>query len=200
MNLRKIRGFTLIELLIAIIILAIISALAYGGLNSILKNHAILTQKTESLTQLTQTLTQLQNDLRHIVPRPIHDKFNTLLPALRLETINGLLLSFTRGGIPNPTAVKRNSLQRIDYIFLNNTLKKRIWLTVDYNNEADYYEEIVLSALSQFKVEVLGFDGIWYRQWPGDRSMPADLLPQAIKITFTFSEFGEISRLIELPL
>jgi general secretion pathway protein J len=193
------RGFTLIELLIAVTVLAIMSTLAYQGLNTLLRNHGILTQQAQVLTDMSQAVIQLQNDLRHIVPRPIHDKYN-LLPALRLDPMNPIRLSITRSGIPNPTGIKRSSLQRIDYVFMGNKLTKRNWIVLDNNNEMDYSEQLILSDLSEIKFQVLGLDGIWYSQWPGDRNLPMDLMPKAIKFTFNINPFGEISRIIQLPL
>ena len=193
-------GFTLIELLIAITILAILSAMAYGGLSSVLKNHEILTAQQEKFTELTQLMTQLQKEIRHIVPRPVHDKYSTFIPALRLENGTTVLFSFTRAGIPNPTGRQKNSLQRIDYIFNNKTLKKQTWLTIDRNNSADYSEEIISTTLEKFKVEVLGFDGNVYQQWPLNKTDPLDILPKAIRFTLTNKETGDISRLVELPL
>jgi general secretion pathway protein J len=193
-------GFTLIELLIAITILAILSAMAYGGLGSVLKNHEILSAQQESFTQLTQLITQLQKEIRHIVPRPVHDKYSTFIPALKLENGTTVLFSFTRAGIPNPSGRQKNSLQRIDYIFSNKTLKKQIWLTIDRNNSDAYSEEIISSNLDNFKIELLGFDGAVYQQWPLSKTDPIDILPKAIRFTLASKEAGEISRLVELPI
>lgn len=194
-------GFTLIELLIAITILAILAAMAYSGLNSVLKSHDILTKQQESFNQLSQIITQLQKEIRHIVPRPVHDKYNSLLPAIKLETGTHLLFSFTRAGIPNPSGVQKNSLQRIDYIFAKPVLKRRLWLAVDNNNIEEYQDEIIASNLSQFKIELLGFNGQWYQQWPVKRSDPADILPKLVKFSFiSEAAAGEITRLVELPL
>lgn len=193
-------GFTLIELLIAITVLAIMSAMAYGGLNSVVKNHELLSKQQESFNQVIQIVTQLQKEIRQIVPRPVHDKYSALISALKLETSNEIIFSFTRAGIPNPSGLQRNSLQRIDYLFSGKTLKKRTWLTIDRNNSADYSEEIITTTLAKFKIELLGFDGIWYQQWPTNKNDPIDLLPKAIKFNLMLQDSGEVSRLVELPL
>lgn len=195
-------GFTLIELLIAITMLAIIATMAYGGLNAVLKSHEILSKQQESFKQITQVITELQKEIRYIVPRPVHDKYNMLLPAVKLETGSDLVVfSFTRAGIPNPSGLKKNSLQRIDYFFSKQTLKKRIWLTVDINNINDFREEIIMFPLEQFKIYVLGFNGEWYQQWPPNKQNdPIDLLPKAVKFTLVNEGSGQINRLLELPL
>ena len=192
-------GFTFIELLIAVTVLAIMSTMAYSGLNSVLKSHEILTRQQDDFNQISQLVSQLQRELRQIVPRPVHDKYSSLIPALKLETANGILFSFTRAGIPNPSVLQRNSLQRIDYLFAGQTLKKQIWLTIDRNNSADYKEEIVNNHLTLFKIEVLGFDGLWYSQWPVNNNEAIDALPKAIRFRFATQESGEISRIVELP-
>jgi general secretion pathway protein J len=195
-------GFTLIELLIAITIFAIISVMAYSGLNSVLKSHEMLNKQQQSFKEIAQIITQLQKEIRHIVPRPVHDKYNLVLPAIKVELGTDLVIfSFTRAGIPNPSGIQKNSLQRIDYIFNKQTLRKRIWLTVDINNIEDFREEIVLSPLKQFKVELLGYDNNWYPQWPVDiKTDPVDLLPKAVRFSLVTDELGQISRIVELPL
>jgi general secretion pathway protein J len=200
MNIKPQTGFTLIELLVATVIMAITSVMAYSGLNSVLKSHAILNKQQETINQLSQLVTQLQKEIRQIVARPVRDKYNTLLPALKLDSGTVIVFSFTRAGIPNPTGLQKNSLQRIDYIFNKQTLKKRIWLSLDSNNTNDYREETVADNLEKFKIEVLGFNNTLYPQWPLNRTDPVDILPKAVKFSFTRKESGEINRLVELPL
>jgi type II secretion system protein J len=142
----------------------------------------------------------LQREIRYIVPRPIRDKYNTQLPAVKLEGSGDIIFSFTRAGIPNPTGVQKNSLQRIDYLFTKQLLKKRTWLSIDNNNSEDYREEIISEKLTQFKIEILGFNNNWYQQWPSQKNDPLDLMPKAVKVTLVSAETGEIVRLLELPL
>jgi general secretion pathway protein J len=198
MNKKQRNGFTLIELLIAITVLAIISTMAYGGLNSVLKSHEILSHQQENFNQINQIIKQLQTEIRQIVPRPVHDKYSAFIPALKLESNNGVVFSFTRGGIPNPSGNAKNSLQRIDYIFSNKTLKKQIWLVLDRNNSEDYSEEIISTNLDVFKIELLGFDDVLYQQWPLNKTDAISILPKAVKFTLNSQETGEISRLVEL--
>lgn len=200
MKITPTNGFTLIELLIAITILAILAAMAYGGLNSVLKSHEILNKQQENFNQLNQIISQLEKEIRDIVPRPIHDKYNTLLPALKLDSNNGVVFSFTRAGVPNPSGLQKNPLQRIDYLFSNQSLKKRLWLTVDNNNAEDYVTSTLATDVTQFKIELLGYDGNFYQQWPANQNDAPDILPKAIKFSLKSKESAEINRLVELPL
>ena len=197
---KQLQGFTLIELMIAIIIFSIMATMAYSGLNSVLKSHDLLNKQQENFNQLNQIINQFQKEIRQIVPRPVHDKYSTLIPALKLETSNEIIFSFTRAGIPNPSGLQKNSLQRIDYLFSGKTLKKRTWLTIDRNNSADYSEEIISTNLNKFKIDILGFNNAWYQQWPTNNNDPIDLLPKAIRINLTLQDLGDINRLVELPL
>ena len=200
MKTTKQMGFTLIELMIAITILAIIASMAYSGLNSVLKSHEILTTQQNSFNQLNQIMTQLQREIQAIVPRPVHDKYNEMIPALKLETANTISFSFTRSGIANPLELPKSSLQRIDYFFNGKTLKKQTWLTIDRNNSADYREEIISSDLKTFKIEVMGFNGMWYQQWPLNKKDSLDILPKAIRFSFSTPIAENMTRIVELPL
>ncbi len=193
MNLKA--GFTLIELLIAIVIFALISTMAYSSLNTVLSSYEHLNIQQQRLHTLSKFMFQLQNELRAIIPRPVFDQYNTQLPALSLTATS---LSFTHAGTPMVSKLPKNPLQRLEYFVTAQQLHKKIWLTADRNRAEDFKQYLLLEAISQIKIEALGYDKAWYSEWPTPNT-PLDLLPLAIRIIFTTEKYGEISRLFVLP-
>ena len=56
-------GFTLVEVMIAITIMAVLSVMAWRGLDSVSRANAMLAQRTEDMARLLRALDQLERDL-----------------------------------------------------------------------------------------------------------------------------------------
>lgn len=56
-------GFTLVEVMIAITIMAVLSVMAWRGLDSVSRANAMLEQRTEDMARLLRALDQLERDL-----------------------------------------------------------------------------------------------------------------------------------------
>ncbi len=193
------QGFTLIELLIAISILAILMALSYAGLNSVLISHKHLTAQQTRFKEFNYTFTELHNTLHHITARPVSDAYGTLLPALSLDYNNGLSLSFTRLGRPNPSGLQRSSLQRLRYFIDENTLKKQLWLSPDISDASLFQQNDLINDIETIDITVLADNKTWYRNWPPQDGQPLSLLPKAVKIAITRTDKREFMQIIELP-
>jgi len=193
------KGFTLIELLIAISILAILLSLSYAGLNSVLKNHALLSVQQEQFKQFNQSFTRLRTELHRIIPRPVRDAYNNQQAALSLAP---QFMRFTILGRPNPTHLPRSSLQRIEYFLEDTQFKKRTWLAIDGTDMNHYREEILLDNIQQLQFSALSDKQQWQNLWPPEaieNTNQLTLLPRAIKITLTQEDKDDFIQLIELP-
>ena len=62
-------GFTLVELLVAILIFGILSMLAYGGLDSVIKSRDRTEAELFRLRQIQITFSQLQRDVEQLTAR-----------------------------------------------------------------------------------------------------------------------------------
>jgi len=193
----KTKGFTLIELLISISILAILLSLSYSGLNSVLISHERISKQQEKFKKFNYTFNQLHTELQHIVARPVSDTYNNRLAAFFLSYSNDTEFSFTRAGRPNPSGLRRSSLQRLDYFMDNNTLKKRVWFAPDNSDIQSFKEEELLKNITEIKVEALADNGGWHTTWP-PTGAPLDILPKAIKLTISEKDTGDFVQLIEL--
>lgn len=57
------RGFTLIEVMIAITLMAVLSVMAWRGLDSVTRANAMLEQRTDNIARLMRALDQLERDM-----------------------------------------------------------------------------------------------------------------------------------------
>jgi general secretion pathway protein J len=196
------KGFTLIELLIAISILAILLSLSYAGLNSVLKNHAVLSVQQIKFKQFNSLFSQLHTELQHIIPRPVTTDSNTKEAALLIKYQS---LSFSQLGRANPTHLARSSIQRISYFLEDNALIKRVWLAPDNSDMSNYTEQKLLEDITELEFEVLADNKQWLTEWPPEEATPKltqrnlSLLPRAIKITLSREGLENFTQLIELP-
>lgn len=79
----RMRGFTLVELLVAVAIFAVIAALAYGGLDSVIHQRTRTREVMHRLRTLQLAITIMTDDLSQIEPRPVRDPLGGApLPAL----------------------------------------------------------------------------------------------------------------------
>jgi len=196
------KGFTLIELLIAISILAILLTLSYAGLNTVLKNHSLLSEQQIKFNQFNTLFNLLHSELQQIIPRAVTTNNTEKSPAL---LIGYQSLSFTRLGKPNPTGLARNSLQRIDYFLEDSDLKKRTWFAPDNADMENYNEETLLEGVTLLTFEALADNQQWFSAWPPQESTEEaikknlTLLPRAIKITLSREHLEDFTQLFELP-
>ena len=108
------RGFTLIELLVALLVFAVMSVLAYGGLRSVLDASAGAGAHADRLASLQRTFMALARDVEQLADREIRDEYGDRQPALRVGA-DERLLELTRAGWRNPAGQTRSTLQRVAY-------------------------------------------------------------------------------------
>ena len=76
------QGFTLLELVIAIGIFAIMSAMAYGGLNTALNTREHADSQAERLAQLQKAMLILGRDIEQAINRPVQNNYADELPPM----------------------------------------------------------------------------------------------------------------------
>ena len=127
-NHRSERGFTLLELLIAISIFAVVSAMAYSGLASVLNTRKVVDERAETLLKVQKVFGILQREVSQIANRPIRDAFGDTQPAVKSSTLGAATyLEFTHGGYQNPLLQARSSLRRVAYRLDEESLVRLTW-------------------------------------------------------------------------
>jgi general secretion pathway protein J len=204
MSLKKIKmaqkGFTLLELVIAIGVFAILSALAYGGLNSILNATTQTREASSALQDLQMAIGIIQQDFSQITPRSIRDEFGEPQPAVKSQTGIEELIQFTRRGWRNPIQQPRSTLQRVAYRLEEKTLIRKYWRHLDLAPNPQFVSLPLLEGIEEITLQFHDKKGTEpIQSWPpirdGDTSA---LLPRAIEITLMTERWGEVTRLIPL--
>ncbi|MBF0429588.1 MAG: type II secretion system minor pseudopilin GspJ [Magnetococcales bacterium] len=196
-------GFTLLELLAALAVFAVMSAMAYGGLSSLLQTRQEGQRRLDALAGLQTFFIHLSRDVEQTWPRSILDGNNGVRPAFSGIDGASRFLELTRGGRPNPRGVARSGMERVAYSLEEGRILRHAWPTLDRVNEEEPKGEVLLEEVAEVEVRFLGLDGKWVLAWPPVGSGPGEIasmttLPRALEIVVEKRGWGRIRRLFEL--
>lgn len=203
------RGLTLIELLIAVAVFAVLSALAYGGLNNVLLTTTRTQAEADKLMVLQMAMRYLQRDVDQILNRPIRDQYGDERPPLvsAEHRDEEPLISFTRAGWTNPAEQLRSTLQRVayDYDEKEEEFVRVTWNALDGATEENALTTTLLESVTELEFRFMDEQGNWQTSWPPLQQQPqpgSDVatLPKALEVTLTTEAWGEIRRMLLLPL
>lgn len=192
---RSTRGFTLIEMLVAVAIFAVASALAYGGLSTLVSARAQIEAQNTRLGRLQFAVGLIERDLRSIADRPVRENHGGERPALDGQSAS---FELTRFGAANSLGQVRAELERVGYRLDNGTLQRRRYAVLDRAPGSLPDDSDLLDEVERFEIRYRARDGRELRQWPPPRDdVPS--LPLAVEIRIAATGIGEIRRLLELP-
>lgn len=197
------QGFTLIEVLIAMAIFAILSVMAYGGLEQVIKNRSQTEEALQRLRQIQLTMIKMQRDFEQLVVREGHDELGGVLPALSTGEGTDLLVQFTRNGWRNPARLTRSHLQRVAYKLDDDKLIRISWPYVDRAQDTQAIEHELLVNVEDISIRIMNDKQEWKTSWPSlINSTPsnnsAPPRARAIEITLKLHDWGEIVRLYRI--
>lgn len=197
------RGFTLLEILVAVAVFAVVAAMAYGGLNGILRQRDHTRAAMERLRAVQQGLTIITRDLSQAVPRSIRDTVDAQRrAALTGATHNIPPLVLTRGGWSNPLGDARSTLERVAYQLDGDKLMRLSWPQLDRVREIDPLRQALLDKVVSLRLRFLDDTGEWQQQWPPLNQPPEQYLnrlPRAVEMQIDLKDLGMITRVVELP-
>lgn len=196
-------GFTLVELLVAILIFGILSMLAYGGLDSVLKSRDRTESELLRLRQMQITFSQFQRDIEQLAARDGHDALNGKLLRLSAgQTADtGLLIQYTRAGFPNPAHQLRSNLQRIAWRLEDNKLYRMSWPYVDRAFDDKATSTMLIENIRDVKIRFLDSANEWHDLWPLPDALAQQKglqQPLAIEITVSMQDWGDIMRVFKV--
>jgi general secretion pathway protein J len=204
------RGFTLIEVVIAMFIAAIMFAIGYGAINQALRDRDALNVSQERVTEIQIGMRVVAQDFAQVIARPARDTTGTgeLMPAIFANGSSDAIVTFSRAGWSNPAGIQRPSEQRVRYRFIDGSLVREHWLSVDPALNTEPRQRTLLTRVKA--VEIRFLDPVsrqWRTEWQasaGGQISPnsVSLLvtrPLAIEFTVVFEDWGRIQRLFEIP-
>jgi general secretion pathway protein J len=205
-------GFTLVEVMIAIFIAAVMFAIGYGALNQALRDRDSLNLSQARITEIHRGMRVVAQDFAQIVARPARDIAGggNLQPAIVATGTDNTLVTFSRAGWSNPAGIQRPAEQRVRYRFVDGTLIRDHWLSLDPALNTQPRERILLTRVKAVEVRFLDpASRNWRTEWP--LTVPTgplnpqtldDLMrprPLAIELTVVFDDWGRIQRVFEIP-
>lgn len=197
----KPRGFTLIEVLVSMIIFVVLSAIAYGGLTSILRSREYAEEYLNRLQALQMTFLYLKRDIEQAVLRPIRDELGEELPPLKGGGISGVFLECTRAGWNNPANLPRSTLQRVAYDYTGDKLYRVFWRVLDRAPDTKPVRRSLLEGVKHIEVRFMDNNLQAHDHWPLEdkkETQEAEKLPRAIALRLEMEGMGEFKRLFSL--
>lgn len=192
-------GFTLLELLVALIVFAVMSAVAYSGLNQIFAVRERIEAENRKWRELTLVLGRMEEDIAQAVSRPVRDSFGTLRAPLlghpQLVGADDANLSLVRMGAGGSTGVAAD-LTRVGYRLREGRLELLLWPALDLPPRTGPNVHVLLNDIKAFELAFLNEQGVWENKWE-----PADnkALPRAVQWVLTLSGGEKVRRLVVLP-
>lgn len=192
---RRGRGFTLFEMLIAVSIFAIIGVVAFGGLGQMTRTGQAVADANNRLSDLQFAVVYFSRDWTQVSPRKIRNQYGDEESNILIE--DGII-TFTRSGWSNLLGQKRSTLQRVQYLVIENQLIRRHWRSLDQGIAELPLQAVLLDDVESLEVEFL--DGLEkpIRVWPADSELDGGK-PIALVFRLDLTDIGEITRILELP-
>jgi general secretion pathway protein J len=189
-------GFTLLELLVALAIFAFIGVMAYGGLNTVLRQDAHLAESGKQLARLQQGMRRVQDDLLQIAPLVARDQMGGALPMLA-GGIGDDLLAFTRTGLPNALDLPRPTLERVLWVREGGRILRLGFSPPDGRDPArPDTRRILFDGVDEVRMRFLDSAGEPHPQWP-PANQPDAGLPRAVGIEIDFLDGRHFQRVVE---
>ena len=195
----RLGGFTLLEILVAVAIFAVLAAMAYGGLNSIVRAQIAVRESSDALDALSRALTRFEKDLAQSYSRSSRGAYGTIESALVGDTnslsVSTITVAATATG-PSASPAR-----------VRHTLAQGRWLRVqsaalDLAPSTPEAARLILDDFSGASLRYLDAQLIEHDRWPPANAAleggGADTLPRAVELRLTSKRFGEIRRLIAL--
>ncbi|MGN8157414.1 type II secretion system minor pseudopilin GspJ [Salinisphaera sp. RV14] len=199
-------GFTLVELLVAIAVFAVMAAIAYGGLSSVIGTRDSIDAALDRSKMLQMATWRLQQDIEQVVARPVRNRFGDAEPAVMGSPDTGLTI--TRDGWPNPLSEPRSTLQRVHYqLEPHGDLVRSYYRVVDQAQDSAPVDTNLLSGVTRIEWRFLDNNGQWQDRWPPRNSGAISNLsaratrppPVAIELRLDTRAWGHLRLLFAMP-
>lgn len=189
----KMRGFTILELLLALSVFAVVSLLAFQGLQSVIASKLALDQARESLRAVNLGVGVMARDLASAVWRPSRDGNNRALASLSGDALHIEFARISAGSIAP-------GVERVRYSLIRGTLVRERFPGGDPAPGPASERRNLLSGVTRVQWRYALADGGWAERFPAPDSIPAQaMLPRAVEVNLAIEGVGEVRRVVLLP-
>jgi general secretion pathway protein J len=190
-------GFSLLEVLVAVAIFAVLSALAYGALDAVVRARAQAQESAQALAALQAAVGAFERDLREAVPRPVRGASGERLPALVGTSI---AIELSHAAFASLAVEASPRLGRSGWALANDQLRRVRWPVLDRAPPSEPVVRDLIGGVRTLRLRYLDGEGDWRDAWPprdGPDALP-ERLPRAVEFTLAGEAFGEIVRRVTL--
>ncbi len=202
--LRREAGFTLMEIIVVLLVFAIMSVMAYGGLGTVMSTRTAVEAAMTRTTEYQKAYMRLRNDFQNIRDRPARDNYGDVQPAFS-GTREGAV-EFTRGGWRNPLFLPRSSMERVTYALEDGKLMRATWRVLDRAQDSVPVKLPLLDKVDEIRWRYLDRQNEWQESWPPQSqnsgqlspSAPQPTPPRAVELTLLTKDWGELRFLFKI--
>ncbi|MGQ0501205.1 MAG: type II secretion system minor pseudopilin GspJ [Panacagrimonas sp.] len=196
-------GFTLIEIIVVVLVFSVMSAMAYGGLNSVLKTRRGIEDSMLRTAAMQRAFLRLRGDFQNLRDRSVRDAYGDSQPAFTFSRDGAVDL--VRGGWRTPVQTGRSSLERVRYQLKDGTLRRLSYGVLDLPQQLDPTDLAVLAKVDEIRWRFMDEAREWQTEWPvgGDGSgqgSAAGPPPIAVELTLVTKDWGETRFLFRTPM
>lgn len=205
-------GFTLIEVVIAIFIAVLMFAMGYRALSQAMQERDAINVAQQRITEIQRGMRLVAQDFAQIEARAARDidGGGNLQAAVIAAGKDNTLITFSRAGWSNPAGLQRPAEQRVRYRFVDGSLVREHWVSLDPALNTEPRQRVVLTRVKSVQVRFLDpATRNWSNTWPVSISngpvsplnIDETLLPRplAIELVVVFDDWGRVTRLFEIP-
>lgn len=189
-RLRAVHGFTLIELLAALLVLSLLSLMAYRGLGVVMASRDRIQAESSQWRHAVAFFARFERDAQLAMPRPVRGPSGNVPAWLgRPGAVDAPLLEFTRfagtGAADTP--------YRVGY-GINGAHQVELWVWPALDRTADMVPTryVVLDGVQRLRLQYLGPVLAWRGAWPTASSGPP--LPLAVRVEVLFDSGETVVR------
>lgn len=202
---RRLAGFTLIEIIIVVLVFSVMSVMAYGGLNSVLRTRSGIEDSMRRTADVQRAYQRLRADFQNLRDRAARDTYGDAQAPFALDRDGALTL--IRGGRRSPMQTGRSSLERVSYRIEDRVLRRSSWPVVDLPQESKPADLPLLANVEEIRWRFLDPAGEWQTRWPVEESQSGALSasaaeppPVAVELTLVTKDWGEMRLLFRTPM
>ncbi len=192
---KRCRGFTLFEMVIAVSIFAIMGVVAFGGLGQMTRTGQAVADANEKLANMQFAVAYFNRDWTQVSPRKVRNQYGDEEHNI---VISDAAITFTRSGWSNLLGHKRSTLQRVQYLQIDDQLVRRHWRSLDQGVGEEPLQTVLLGDIEDVEIEFVDALGKPIRSWPLDSGSNTGA-PIVLALRLDLAGIGEITRLLEIP-